>query len=180
MTLRSARLTSDSLPLPLALILLALCLACGVGESDSGSRPDLILISIDTLRADRLGAYGYDRDTSPTLDALAARGVRFETVIAESNWTLPSHMTLFTGLPPAYHGVTEARRKLRGAIPTLAGVLRDNGYRTFGVNGGGFLDARYGFSRGFERYALHAVDFPMALRMAARRIERFGPDECFF
>jgi arylsulfatase A-like enzyme len=143
-------------------------------------RPNLILISIDTLRADRLGAYGYERNTSPHLDALAARGVRFETVIADSNWTLPSHATLFTGLPPSFHGATGPKDRLRTGIPTLAEVLKRNGYRTFGVTGGGFMDERHGFARGFDQYRLEPVDFRTALDIVVRMLRQLGPEERFF
>ncbi len=143
-------------------------------------RPNLILISIDTLRADRLGAYGYERNTSPHLDALAARGVRFETVIADSNWTLPSHATLFTGLPPSFHGATGPKDRLRTGIPTLAEVLKQNGYRTFGVTGGGFVDERHGFARGFDQYRLEPVDFRTALDLVVRMLRPLGPEERFF
>ncbi len=68
------------------------------------SPPNLILISIDTLRADHLGTYGYERDTSPHLDAFARRGVVFENALAPSSWTLPSHATMMTGLAPIRHG----------------------------------------------------------------------------
>ncbi len=148
-------------------IALALCLGC----SDS-PRPNLILISIDTLRADRVGAYGYERATTPALDALAARGVRFETVIAESSWTLPSHVTLFTGLPPSFHGVVRPNQELAETIPTLAEALRQNGYRTFGITGGAFLEERFGVARGFDRYRRNGVDFPTALDVVTRMLDR--------
>jgi arylsulfatase A-like enzyme len=155
--------------------------AAGAGCADRGAaRANLILVSIDTLRADRLGAYGYERDTSPHLDALAARGVRFETVIADSNWTLPSHATLFTGLPPSFHGVTGPRDKLGAEIPTLAEVLKAHGYRTFGVTGGGFLAPRYGFAQGFDRYRRDPVDLRTALDLVVRVVEQLGPEERFF
>jgi arylsulfatase A-like enzyme len=143
-------------------------------------RPNLILISIDTLRADRLGAYGYERNTSPHLDALAERGVRFETVIADSNWTLPSHATLFTGLPPSVHGAIGPKDRLRTGIPTLAEVLQQNGYRTFGVTGGGFVDERHGFARGFDQYRRDPVDFRTALDIVVRMLRQLAPEERFF
>jgi arylsulfatase A-like enzyme len=166
----------------------AMALAC------SGERPptrhSLILISLDTLRADRIGAYGYDRDTSPALDALAARGVRFDTVIAESSWTLPSHMTLFTGLPPTLHGVTSHDRALSKDVPTLTEVLREAGYRTFAFTGGLYVAPNFGFGRGFEIYVSASenaqtgerspLGLAAALKAAARRISRLDPEESFF
>jgi arylsulfatase A-like enzyme len=71
----------------------------------SFSGMNLILISVDTLRADRLGCYGYERPTSPAIDDLAESGVRFERVVAESSWTLPSHMTIFSGVDGGRYGV---------------------------------------------------------------------------
>lgn len=177
-----------------AALAIALALACAGEEERSGAasepRRNLILISIDTLRADRLGAYGYDRDTSPTMDALSARGVRFETAIAESSWTLPAHMTLFTGLPPTLHRVKTSENMLAGGVPLLAEILREHGYRAFAFTGGAFLAPHYGFARGFEVYVVKRVDyatraeepldFETALRLAADKIEKLAPDERFF
>lgn len=177
---------------------LGLAVAVALACADSGQQagPDaapgrsLILVSIDTLRADRLGAYGYTRDTSPSLDALAARGVRFETVIAESAWTLPSHMTLFTGLPPTLHGVVSHERRLAASVPTLAEVLQEHGYRTFAFTGGLNVAPNFGFGRGFETYTsamrtydseeMRPIDFRTALAQATRRIAGIEPDEPFF
>jgi arylsulfatase A-like enzyme len=172
----------------------AVALACAdAGEGERGDAPprrSLILVSIDTLRADRLGAYGYGRETSPTLDALARRGVRFETVIAESAWTLPSHMTLFTGLPPTLHGVVSHEWRLAAAVPTLAELLQAHGYRTFAFTGGLNVAPNFGFGRGFEVYAsamqnresgeMEPIPFRSALALASRRIGKLAPDAPFF
>src|SRR5262245_52674641 len=89
------------------LFTLAWASACNdAGPSQRTTSRDVRLISIDPLRADRLGSYGYERPTSPAIDRLASRGVRFAHVIAESSWTLPSHMTMMTGLHPTSHGMT--------------------------------------------------------------------------
>lgn len=155
-------------------------------------RPDgnwnVILISVDTLRSDRLGCYGYKRNTSPSIDKLARRGVRFENVISECSWTAPAHMTLFTGLYPTTHGVTTPGVCLWSRIPTLPEVLRRNGYRTFAYTGGGNVAAYYGFGRGFERYAvnegrkkgLKSCALDKAIASAERRIKRFRPEEPYF
>jgi arylsulfatase A-like enzyme len=116
------------------------------------ARPNLVVISIDTLRADHLGCYGYPRPTSPNLDALATAGARFSEAIAPSPWTLPSHMTMWTALPPAAHQVITRERRLRARVQTLAEVLRDAGYRTAAVVAGGYLRAEYGHIQGFESY----------------------------
>ncbi|MEO6026375.1 MAG: sulfatase [Candidatus Binatia bacterium] len=114
--------------------------------------PNVLLVSIDTLRPDHLGSYGYRRDTSPTIDALAAEGARFATVVSPTSWTLPAHMTLLTALPPEIHGVVEDRFRLGTDVTTLAEVLRDRGFATAGFVSGPYLDAGYGFARGFDHY----------------------------
>jgi arylsulfatase A-like enzyme len=141
---------------------------------------NLILISIDTLRADRLGAYGYDRATSPAMDALARRGVRFETAIAEAGWTLPSHVTLMSGLPPALHGATVPTRKVSAEVPLLAEVLRDAGFHTIGLTAGRFLEKRFGFDRGFAYFDDGGLRFGRALAEAGARIAGMDAAERFF
>lgn len=121
--------------------------------------PNILLISIDSLRSDHLGSYGYARDTSPNLDMLARSGARFETVVAPSPWTLPSHVTLLTGRHPAAHGVNDTDRKLAGDIPTLAEELHSAGYATAAFVSGPYLRRDYAYDRGFDLYdqALAAV-----------------------
>ncbi len=116
------------------------------------STPNVLLVSIDTLRPDHLGSYGYGRDTSPTLDALAAAGARFTTVVSPTSWTLPAHMTLLTALPPEVHGVVNDDLRLDASVVTLAEVLQTRGYATAGFVSGPYLDAGYGFARGFDHY----------------------------
>jgi arylsulfatase A-like enzyme len=141
---------------------------------------NLILISIDTLRADRLGSYGYARPTSPGMDALAAGGVRFERMLAESSWTLPSHMTLLTGLHARGHGVTRPGRRLADEIPTLAETLRSAGFRTYAYTEGGFVHERFGFARGFDAYKDARRNFASVLSGARKRIRTFGPEDRWF
>ncbi len=112
------------------------------GADEAG--PNVILLSLDTLRADHLSGYGYQRPTSPHLDALARRGYRFETAISQAPWTRPSHRSMLTGLYPSSHG------DLRS--PRLAELFRRRGFRTFAVTGGGQLDPKFGFAEGFEAY----------------------------
>jgi hypothetical protein len=125
----------------------------------SPAPPSILLISIDTLRADRLNCYGYRRRrVSPNLDALARDSVLFEQHITASPWTTPSHMSLFTSLHPSAHGVTPISGDLlvriggRGRIPslskdisTLPELLRANGWTTAAFTGGVTLDPRIGF-----------------------------------
>ena len=131
--------------------------------------PDLLLVVLDTVRADRLAPYGYRRVTTPRLDAFAAeRAQRFERAWSTSSWTLPSHGSLFTGLFPSEHGATHPRsgrntdtvrvraapaQRLRGDVPTLAETLRARGWRTGAILANYFfLDPRFGLDRGFEHY----------------------------
>jgi hypothetical protein len=111
-----------SLPLrPGIVLLLASISGCGPGEAPGP--PNVLLISVDTLRADHLGCYGYERDTSPGFDRLARDGVVFENAMSTCPWTLPSHTSLLTGLYPAEHGVQEDTTTLGSDVPTLAGQV---------------------------------------------------------
>jgi arylsulfatase A-like enzyme len=129
-----------------------------------GKKPDsaqrIILISVDTLRADHLGCYGYPRPTSPELDAIAAEGVVFEDVFSPSPWTLPAHGSLLTGLYPSRHGLKSHDDYLPSRIATLASALSRRGFRTAAVVNSHNLSARYGLDRGFQdfRYVEESVD----------------------
>jgi arylsulfatase A-like enzyme len=157
----------------------AALLACAPDDVGAPAR-NLILISIDTLRADRLGAYGYERATSPALDALARRGTRFDVAVAESSWTLPSHVSLFTGLEPYVHGVNLPTLRVAADVPVLPEILRQHGFRTLAVTGGAFLSRRYGFERGFEFFPDAELRFGAALEVVERRLASIGSDERFF
>jgi arylsulfatase A-like enzyme len=108
----------------------------------------LVLVSLDTLRADHLGCYGYGRPTSPALDALAADAVQFASVTAPAPWTLPSHASLLTGLYPHRHGVKNYGTRLDDETPTLASILSANGYRTGAIVNHHFLGPDFGLLRG--------------------------------
>jgi arylsulfatase A-like enzyme len=131
--------------------LLLLCVAlvaCGPAK-----RPPLVvLISVDTLRRDALRAFAADAAPLPSLDAFAAESVRFERAASSASWTLPAHGSLLTGLYPDRHGATDPRVGLATDVPTLAERFRAAGYETVGLTHGGYLDRRYGFGRGFDRY----------------------------
>ncbi len=116
------------------------------------SRLNLVLISIDTLRPDHLGCYGYERPTSPTIDRLAAEGVRFANAFSSTTWTLPAHLALLTGLPDLVHGTISESKKLDDNRMTLAEILRRNGYQTWGIFTAPFLLPRWGFDQGFDVY----------------------------
>ena len=118
----------------------------------SASKPNVLLISIDTLRADRLGCYGYSKPT-PVIDALAAKSVLFETAISQVPMTLPSHCSIFTGLYPDQHGVRNNENfVLSQKFRTLATIYRENGYATGAVVGSFSMDSVFGVNRGFEFY----------------------------
>lgn len=116
------------------------------------SLPDIVLVSIDSLRHDHLGCYGYGKPTSPRIDALAAQGVRFENAVSTTSWTLPAHAALFTGLFDSAHGLVDNGLTMSDRVVTLAEVLQDAGYRTAGFYGGPYLHPTYGLDQGFETY----------------------------
>lgn len=113
---------------------------------------NLLFILIDTLRADRLGSWGYERDTSPTLDRLAATGIRFDRHLAQSSWTKCSMASLWTGLYPARSGVTRFDHVTSPEALLPAEILREAGYRTAGIYRNGWVAPNFGFSQGFEVY----------------------------
>lgn len=120
-------------------------------EDPVARQPNVLLISIDTLRADHMSVYGYERPTTPRLAAWARSATVFETAVAAAPWTLPSHTSMLTGLDALRHGVSFPQDLFRPEL-TLADVLRREGYTTLAVTGGGYVHPRYGFARGFERY----------------------------
>ena len=126
--------------------------AAAVGRPPPPGAPNVLLVSIDSLRRDHLHCYGYRRDTSPTIDRLARDGALFRTVVSPTSWTLPAHLTLLTSLPPEVHGVVVDGMRLATRSPTLAEVLHEAGWATAGFVSGAYLDSIYGFSRGFDLY----------------------------
>ncbi|MFC1889084.1 sulfatase [Thermodesulfobacteriota bacterium] len=115
------------------------------------SRPNLILISLDPVRADHLGCYGYSRPTSPNIDRLAEEGVLFSNVISPSSWTLPSHASMLTGLFPTTHGVNLPEKCIPTQLPYLPSLLKEQGYYCAAFTSGGFASRRY-FGRDFAVY----------------------------
>ncbi len=116
-------------------------------------RPNIILISIDTLRQDHIGVYGYKRDTTPFIDEVASEGIVFKNSFSAAPWTLPSHMSMFTGLPPSVHNVDMDNRILDNTKVTFTEVLERSGYETGGFFSAIYLQSFYGFSRGFSVYS---------------------------
>jgi len=113
---------------------------------------NLLFIVIDTLRSHRLGSYGYSRNTSPTLDYMAGKGVRFARHLAQSSWTKASMASLWTGLYPVGTGVTRFAHALPEEATMPAEILRDAGFRTAGVWRNGWVAPNFGFGQGFEFY----------------------------
>jgi arylsulfatase A-like enzyme len=115
-------------------------------------RPNVLIVSLDTLRARNIGAYGYGRDTTPFLDAFAAGGTLFETAITTSVTTGPSHMSLFTGLYPVNHGIRSGSEKVAAGVRTLATRLQRVGYDTAAFTENGFIIRHFGYGQGFNAY----------------------------
>ena len=121
--------------------------------SETGSAPNLLLITLDTTRADHIGSYGYPLPTSPNLDRLAATGVRFDTVVAQIPLTGPSHATILTGLYPHEHGAVRNGVPLPDSVETLTERLQQVGYRTAAFLSGWTLRANLsGLAQGFDQY----------------------------
>jgi arylsulfatase A-like enzyme len=139
----------------------------------------VILVSIDTLRADHVGIYGYERDTTPFLDRWAKGATVFEHAYTTAAWTLVAHMTMLTGLFPEQHDVIGKRRALSPEIPLLAERLRAAGYRTLGLHGGGWIDERHGFQRGFDLFLLHE-DLAEADRHLREVLDELDGEKPFF
>jgi arylsulfatase A-like enzyme len=132
------------------IILLLLLPSCGGGEK---IKPHILLVTIDTLRRDHVGIYGYPRNTSPFLDELAREGLRFEHVITPVPLTAPSHASILTSLHPITHQLTFNGGQLNSEVQTLAEALKKNGYYTIGTTAVKLLSTKYGFSRGFDSFS---------------------------
>jgi arylsulfatase A-like enzyme len=123
------------------------------GKSSGG--PNVILISLDTVRADHLQPYGYPRQTSPTLERFADEAVVFTEAYGPEPWTLPSHMTMMTGLHPLRHGVRTRQSRLAGEVTTIAEALGARGYHSYAFVASGptsWVGGLRGFADGFDRY----------------------------
>ena len=177
-------------PTRLAWSLLALAGAC----APSGDAPtpavarqalarNLLWISLDTLRADRLGCYGYERPTSPTLDALALEGVVFEDASSPAPWTMPAHASLFTGLYPQRTGVVGFETAMYAEVRHVAERLREHGFSTQAVVSNTAL-TMHGLNRGFERFQFvdrgHGPEPSRVTPLAIRQLEGRDPERPFF
>ena len=139
---------------------------------------NLLFILIDTLRADRLSSYGYDRETSPNIDALAATGVRFAEHLSQSSWTKCSMASLWTGTYPARTGVTRAPHALSDDARMPAEILKDAGFRTYAIWRNGWIRPAFGFSQGFEVYhSPRASPVPASVRRERPTTSIVGTDQ---
>ncbi|MCP5052199.1 MAG: sulfatase-like hydrolase/transferase, partial [bacterium] len=144
------------IPLVIGLLAVAVVLALTVFSGGGGAirldeNTNLLVITLDTMRADRIGAYGYEEAQTPNLDRLAREGVLFENCYSPVPLTLPSHSTLFTGRYPVAHGVRgNGIYLLPGAEVTLAEKMKANGYQTAGVISSFVLLSKFGLNQGFD------------------------------
>ncbi len=146
----------------------------GMASAAPPPRTNVVLITVDTLRADRVGAYGYGKARTPNLDQLAASGVRFEKAFSPVPITLPSHASMLTGTYPMRNGMHDfSGNRLDPAMPTLAAVLRAQGYATGAVVGAAVLDRRFGLNSGFDYY-YDNFDFNRMLETNLDAMERPG------
>jgi choline-sulfatase len=130
---------------------------------------NVIFILVDTLRADHLSAYGYERDTSPSLKYFSSRGVRFDRHLSQSSWTKSSMASLWTALYPASTGITRYEHGLPDEAEMPAEIFSDAGYQTVGLYRNGWVAPRFGFGQGFEVYTR-----PTGTKLD-RRIKRENP-----
>lgn len=135
---------------------LALCLFASCSRGEDKVPPHVVVISLDTLRADHMGVYGYHRDTTPFLDGFAQDALVYDNARTTWTWTLIAHMSLLTGLYPAQHQVWTKESVLADGPWTLAARLKAAGYETLGTyNTPGWLEPHFGFDRGFDSYEPH-------------------------
>src|SRR3989442_14560881 len=144
------RATTRALLAPLALVALCACAGGGMPASTPRGRPNVLLITVDTLRPDHLGCYGYERPTSQSIDTLARRGVLFRVAITAAGRTVQSFPSILTGVYPMVHGLRyegQTHEILEGRL-TLTRVLKENGYESFAVTQG----LNVGLHRDFDMY----------------------------
>ncbi len=157
----------------------ALALGLGCGSPEPRAR-NLVVVDIDTLRADRLSCYGFERSTSPHLDRLAREGVRFEWAFSQAPYTLPSQASILSSLYPSTHGVFHDGDRLGEEVATLAETLRGAGLRTAAFVDGGYMKPVFGFDQGFETYFdLNGGGLAAGEERIARWLRENGKDRFF-
>ena len=146
----------------------------------------IFLISIDTLRADHLGCYGYKRNTTPNIDSFAKDAVIFKNSIAQAPYTLASHASMLTSLIPSHHGAVRLDTELPDEILTAGEIFKNLGYRTVSFNGGGQVSGKYALDQGFDVYQIikqpeEASDNSFKTKVVAAIEQlRHYPDRTFF
>jgi hypothetical protein len=143
---------------------------------------NVILISIDTLRADHLSSYGYKPDISPQLNEIVKKGTQFNQAISQAPWTLPSHMSMLTSYYPMALGYRPSQKYIMipGKVKTLAQKLQKHGYINAGFTGGGYVSSQYGFSRGFSYYEEKRLDDMESILDRVNRWISLYQDDKFF
>jgi arylsulfatase A-like enzyme len=164
------------------LLALSCCLALAACGRSEFAGSNVLVIGIDTLRADHLGCYGYPRPTSPHIDTLAVEGVVFTDTIAQSPWTLPSFASIFTGLLPSAHRAGEGsgwtRSRLGADVPTLATEVHRAGWRTGSFVSNGFAGEAVGLGEGFET-KYQWIDSAAALNMSVQFLRKHARERFF-
>jgi len=168
----------------LAVVLAAMSCAC----ARPAKAPNVVLIVVDTLRADHLGCYGYPRDTSPHIDRFAEQATLYTRAMASAPWTVPSHASMFTGLNPFEHGAHTCKLEtqeecvfpLAQRHTTIAEALRERGYRTAGfVANAAYMHAHYQLDQGFEEWNVGNAYAPLVTSMALRWAEAHRSEPFF-
>lgn len=162
-----------------ALLLCTLCLTAGCGGRPVAEGPNVFILLIDTLRADHLGCYGYDRNTSPEIDRIAAEGIIFRNAYAPSSWTLPSTASMLTSLYPQEHGAIDTTKGISTKVVTLAQRMSRAGYDTASFSANYCLvTAERGFDRGVDNFQLFVKEESAVpaevLNRSLRLPEEFG------
>lgn len=134
--------------------------ACASDSVEPGEPPNIVLVSIDSLRADHLGTYGYPKPTSPFVDELADESVVFERAVSTTSWTLPAHLSMLTSLSSAVHGVINDGMTLSEDATSVAQLLQRAGWATGAVVSAPYLSHKFGFDRGFDVYDDTTVSWP--------------------
>ena len=148
------------------------CFAATAAWAGAAAKPNVLIVTIDTLRADHVGCYGYQQVRTPNIDSLAADGVLFRQAYTPVPITLPSHTVIFTGTYPMLNGMHDfSGNRLGAEQPTLASILHQNGYSTGAVIASAVLDSRFGLNRGFDFYYDH-FDFNRLIETNLDSMER--------
>lgn len=163
--------------IPIAIILAILSLILINGCKKKSAEPNVVLIVLDTLRADHLPFYGYEKNTAPFLSHIASQGIVFENTFSASSWTGPATASIFTSLYPFQHGVTTGFfatkffnieiNHIPNSIKTIPELLKENGYKTYGVANNPNICQEEGFTRGFDKFSLfkNAQEKKMTLQL---------------